>query len=456
MSGDPRARAGRARRPRAGAAGAARVGRRPGRRARSPRSSSSAVVQMYGAGPASRSSRSLAEARRAPALAATLADDPLVATLLMIHDLHPVPLEARVAEALERVRPYMESHGGDVELLELRGRRRPDPPAGQLLQLLGIVGHARAGDQAGARGGRARPGRAGGRGHRAGAEPPRRPRPLRGSTACRSRAAPTPAWFEVDRLAALPAGELAHGRDRRRARSWSPTSTARCSPIRDACAGCGGPLHDGELEAGALALPGLRAQLLPAPRRAVDGRRPAAARARCRCCATRAGEGGAGDVTATATAIRRWPARRTARHRRGGREPPPRAGGQRPARPAAAGAAAPLRPRTGERCDICGTTVPRRPPPPAAAGRAADRVRLRELLGASLGRRRVPADRQPDRRGCRTSSSRTTCGRPSRSRSGSRSSWTRPRPAASSRSIRARAARPRASCTSRRGAGWSS
>jgi Fe-S cluster biogenesis protein NfuA/nitrite reductase/ring-hydroxylating ferredoxin subunit len=35
----------------------------------------------------------------------------------MIHDLYPVPLEERVTQALDTVRPYMESHGGNVELL---------------------------------------------------------------------------------------------------------------------------------------------------------------------------------------------------------------------------------------------------------------------------------------------------------------------------------------------------
>ena len=50
-----------------------------------------------------------------------LAGDGVVASLLLIHDLYPVPLEQRVGEALEQVRPYMESHGGDVELLSLEG-----------------------------------------------------------------------------------------------------------------------------------------------------------------------------------------------------------------------------------------------------------------------------------------------------------------------------------------------
>jgi Fe-S cluster biogenesis protein NfuA/nitrite reductase/ring-hydroxylating ferredoxin subunit len=46
-----------------------------------------------------------------------LARDELVSGLLMIHDLYPVPLEERVMQALDTVRPYMESHGGNVELL---------------------------------------------------------------------------------------------------------------------------------------------------------------------------------------------------------------------------------------------------------------------------------------------------------------------------------------------------
>ncbi|MGH2741790.1 MAG: NifU family protein [Thermoleophilaceae bacterium] len=48
---------------------------------------------------------------------ARLAEDGVVGSLLLIHGLHPEPIEKRVEEALERVRPYMESHGGDVELL---------------------------------------------------------------------------------------------------------------------------------------------------------------------------------------------------------------------------------------------------------------------------------------------------------------------------------------------------
>jgi Fe-S cluster biogenesis protein NfuA/nitrite reductase/ring-hydroxylating ferredoxin subunit/phenylpyruvate tautomerase PptA (4-oxalocrotonate tautomerase family) len=72
----------------------------------------SAVVQMYGAG-----LERIVELIEDEETRDRLAADELVAGLLMIHDLYPVPLEERVVQALDTVRPYMESHGGNVELL---------------------------------------------------------------------------------------------------------------------------------------------------------------------------------------------------------------------------------------------------------------------------------------------------------------------------------------------------
>jgi Fe-S cluster biogenesis protein NfuA len=46
-----------------------------------------------------------------------LGADPLVASLLLLHGLHPIDLRTRVERALEEVRPYLGSHGGDVKLL---------------------------------------------------------------------------------------------------------------------------------------------------------------------------------------------------------------------------------------------------------------------------------------------------------------------------------------------------
>ena len=45
--------------------------------------------------------------------------DDVVKGLLLIHDLHPLDLEARLLEALDKVRPYLKSHGGNVELISL-------------------------------------------------------------------------------------------------------------------------------------------------------------------------------------------------------------------------------------------------------------------------------------------------------------------------------------------------
>lgn len=50
-------------------------------------------------------------------LAEALGEDELVAHLLLLHGLHPVPVEQRVQGALESVLPYLQSHGGSVELL---------------------------------------------------------------------------------------------------------------------------------------------------------------------------------------------------------------------------------------------------------------------------------------------------------------------------------------------------
>ncbi len=83
-----------------------------------------ALLDLYGAG-LERMVEEIA-ARDDGQLAEALTQDELVAHLLLLHGLHPIPLEQRVRAALEQVRPYLESHGGNVELLEV------DPPAVRL------------------------------------------------------------------------------------------------------------------------------------------------------------------------------------------------------------------------------------------------------------------------------------------------------------------------------------
>jgi Fe-S cluster biogenesis protein NfuA/nitrite reductase/ring-hydroxylating ferredoxin subunit len=75
-----------------------------------------AVLDLYGEGLA-RIVRHVAARDEDGALAAAFAGDELVSHLLLLHGLHPVPLDERVRGALAEVRPYLESHGGDVELL---------------------------------------------------------------------------------------------------------------------------------------------------------------------------------------------------------------------------------------------------------------------------------------------------------------------------------------------------
>jgi len=74
-----------------------------------------ALLELYGEGLA-RLVDHMAE-RDDGTLADALAGDELVAPLLILHGLHPVPLERRVLGALDEVRPYLETHRGNVELL---------------------------------------------------------------------------------------------------------------------------------------------------------------------------------------------------------------------------------------------------------------------------------------------------------------------------------------------------
>lgn len=46
-----------------------------------------------------------------------LTADPLVESLLLLHDLHPVDVDARIQRALDEVRPYLGSHAGGVTYL---------------------------------------------------------------------------------------------------------------------------------------------------------------------------------------------------------------------------------------------------------------------------------------------------------------------------------------------------
>ncbi|MFF3448112.1 NifU family protein [Streptomyces sp. NPDC002667] len=76
------------------------------------------LMEFYGEGLA----RAVRLLRSAPAGAdplAVLTADELVGDLLILHDLHPEDTATRVGRALDKVRPYLGSHAGDVEVAGL-------------------------------------------------------------------------------------------------------------------------------------------------------------------------------------------------------------------------------------------------------------------------------------------------------------------------------------------------
>ncbi|MDX3187333.1 NifU family protein [Streptomyces sp. MN03-5084-2B] len=71
------------------------------------------LIEFYGAGLA----RIVEVVGADRALLDRLAEDDHVRGLLVLHDLHPRSTHERVTEALDKVRPYLGSHAGDVEFV---------------------------------------------------------------------------------------------------------------------------------------------------------------------------------------------------------------------------------------------------------------------------------------------------------------------------------------------------
>jgi Fe-S cluster biogenesis protein NfuA/nitrite reductase/ring-hydroxylating ferredoxin subunit len=232
----------------------------------------SAVVQMYGAGLERILAALLDGGPDGERLAGSLADDPMVATLLLIHDLHPVPLEQRVQQALDSVRPYMESHGGNVELLSLKdGIARihlrgscSDCSASSVTLELAIKQALEdaAPDLEGLQVEGMAPQTVGGPGlpMATGIELP----------VVMSEPTRAPMWFEIESVASLANGSLAAvtvaGSD-----LVIANIEGSLLAYRDRCASCGARMHDGLLMAGALSCPDCaRSFFLPSAGRSMD------------------------------------------------------------------------------------------------------------------------------------------------------------------------------------------
>jgi Fe-S cluster biogenesis protein NfuA/nitrite reductase/ring-hydroxylating ferredoxin subunit len=237
-----------------------------------------AIVQMYGAGLERIVDWLMSAGPDGERAAAALADDELVATLLLIHDLHPIPLEQRVNDALDSVRPYMESHGGNVELLSLehgvarihlRGSCSDCSASSVTLELaIKQALEAAAPDLEGLEVDGLAPQTAGGPGL-----------PMVTGMAATGMelpvvvSAPTPSWFEVASVGGLADGALAAvnvaGSD-----LLVANVDGTLLAYRDRCASCGAPLRDGLLLAGALSCPECaRSFFLPSAGRSMDNDR---------------------------------------------------------------------------------------------------------------------------------------------------------------------------------------
>jgi len=47
-------------------------------------------------------------------------ENDLISSMLLLHNLHPDDIETRILRGIEKARPYLRSHGGDVELASVR------------------------------------------------------------------------------------------------------------------------------------------------------------------------------------------------------------------------------------------------------------------------------------------------------------------------------------------------
>src|SRR3712207_1029378 len=74
------------------------------------------LLDLYGEGLA-RMMEVIAQGQESEKTFEAFAGDELVSHLLLLHGLHPLDIETRVVRALEEVRPYLQSHGGNVEFL---------------------------------------------------------------------------------------------------------------------------------------------------------------------------------------------------------------------------------------------------------------------------------------------------------------------------------------------------
>jgi len=78
-----------------------------------------ALLDMYGEGLAHILELTAQSGASGNELIEIFSQDDLLSSLFLLHDLHPEDLETRIDRALVEVRPYLKSHGGNVELVKI-------------------------------------------------------------------------------------------------------------------------------------------------------------------------------------------------------------------------------------------------------------------------------------------------------------------------------------------------
>src|SRR5207247_2837316 len=78
-----------------------------------------ALLDMYGEGLARMLELTAQSEASGYALIETLASDDLLSSLFLLHGIHPIDIETRIVRALDEVRPYLKSHGGNVEFIKV-------------------------------------------------------------------------------------------------------------------------------------------------------------------------------------------------------------------------------------------------------------------------------------------------------------------------------------------------
>lgn len=80
------------------------------------------LLEMYGEGLARILELTAGNEASGQALIDLFAQDDLIGSLFLLHDLHPIDIQTRITRALVGIRSYLESHGGDVELVKVENR----------------------------------------------------------------------------------------------------------------------------------------------------------------------------------------------------------------------------------------------------------------------------------------------------------------------------------------------